>query len=102
MYVVIEILQTLFYLFYCYAESVIRYFVPVQKKSFAGKLVLVTGAGHGIGRHIAKRFSEIGARLVLLDINKVSKPLNEQPTFVHFQSLIFFSNTKYMVYIESE
>lgn len=75
MFIVIEVLHTLFYLIYCYIESVIRVFFPVKKKSFAGKLVLVTGAGHGIGRQIAIRFSEIGARLVLLDINKVSQQM---------------------------
>ncbi|KAH3712331.1 hypothetical protein DPMN_072028 [Dreissena polymorpha] len=47
-------------------------FVPIKKKSFAGKVVLVTGAGHGIGRELALQFSEIGARLVLWDINSAN------------------------------
>lgn len=70
MYVILEIIQTLCYLFYCIAEATVRIFVPEKKKSFAGKLVLVTGAGHGIGRELALHFSDIGARLVLWDINK--------------------------------
>ena len=48
-----------------------RLFVPLKKKSMVGKVVLVTGAGHGIGRELAIKFSDIGARLVLWDINKV-------------------------------
>ncbi|XP_052761387.1 17-beta-hydroxysteroid dehydrogenase 13-like [Mya arenaria] len=70
MYIVIQIFQTLFYLIYCYLEAVIRFFVPVKKKSFAGTIVLVTGAGHGIGKELAMKFSEVGARLILWDINK--------------------------------
>ena len=56
-----------------------------------GKLTLVTGAGHGIGRELALQLSALGARLVLWDINKVGSssgkhvpamytPLN--PTFI--------------------
>ncbi|WAR16173.1 DHB11-like protein [Mya arenaria] len=51
-------------------KAVIRFFVPVKKKSFAGTIVLVTGAGHGIGKELAMKFSEVGARLILWDINK--------------------------------
>jgi len=38
--------------------------------SFEGKNVLVTGSSSGIGRAIAKRFSEARANLILLDINE--------------------------------
>ena len=36
---------------------------------FAGKIVIVTGAGQGIGESIARRFSDEGATVVLNDIN---------------------------------
>lgn len=39
-------------------------------KEFNGKLVLVTGAGSGIGRETAVAFTEAGARLLLTDINE--------------------------------
>ncbi len=35
----------------------------------AGKVVFITGAGHGIGRAFALRFAEEGASIAIADIN---------------------------------
>ena len=40
-----------------------------KEKELAGAIVLVTGAGSGIGRAIALRFAEEGAHVVVTDIN---------------------------------
>jgi hypothetical protein len=59
-------------LFYYYIEALVSTFIPVKPKSLGGKIALVTGAGHGIGRAIALELARKGAKLVLWDINKVS------------------------------
>jgi NAD(P)-dependent dehydrogenase (short-subunit alcohol dehydrogenase family) len=37
---------------------------------FSGKVALITGAGGNLGRMVAERFHEAGARLVLVDLKK--------------------------------
>lgn len=39
-----------------------------MRYDFAGKFVLVTGAGHGLGRAIAVAFADLGADVVALDV----------------------------------
>jgi 3-oxoacyl-[acyl-carrier protein] reductase len=41
-----------------------------MKYDFTGKTVLVTGAGHGIGREIARSFTGLGAEVYALDLNQ--------------------------------
>jgi all-trans-retinol dehydrogenase (NAD+) len=41
----------------------------LPRKSVAGKVVLITGSGSGLGRLLAIEFAQLGARLVLWDIN---------------------------------
>ena len=40
-----------------------------QLLSLAGKVAVVTGAGSGIGRGMALRLAELGARVAALDLN---------------------------------
>jgi NAD(P)-dependent dehydrogenase (short-subunit alcohol dehydrogenase family) len=49
--------------------SVAREPAPAEPKSMAGKVVAVTGAASGIGREVARVFSEAGASVAALDIN---------------------------------
>lgn len=45
-------------------------FVPPAEKSVSGEVVLVTGAGHGIGRELALKYGSLGSTVVCLDINE--------------------------------
>ena len=55
-----------------------------KPKSLNGKIVMVTGAGGTIGREVSKIFSENGANLFLIDINK--KSLNETASQIKNES----------------
>ncbi|XP_022701741.1 estradiol 17-beta-dehydrogenase 11-like [Varroa jacobsoni] len=56
-------------IFICLREFIFL-IVPRPRKNVADKVVLLTGAGHGVGRLIAHRLGDLGARCVLIDINK--------------------------------
>lgn len=71
----LELLLFLATLLYSYLEALVKLFVPVRRKSLSGELVLITGAGHGVGRATALEFAKRQSRLVLWDINKVKGTL---------------------------
>ncbi|XP_063701471.1 short-chain dehydrogenase/reductase family 16C member 6-like [Culicoides brevitarsis] len=47
-----------------------RLFVPVEPKSLKGEIVLITGAGGGIGRQLALQYAKQGCKVVCLDIDE--------------------------------
>ncbi|XP_053319009.1 17-beta-hydroxysteroid dehydrogenase 13-like isoform X2 [Spea bombifrons] len=55
---------------YSFLESFVKLFIPVKGKSVSGNIVLITGAGHGMGRLTAYEFAKRQSILVLWDINK--------------------------------
>ncbi|NXJ81608.1 RDHE2 dehydrogenase, partial [Trogon melanurus] len=55
---------------YYLLESLVFLIVPRRKKNVSGEIVLITGAGSGIGRHLSLKFASLGATLVLWDINQ--------------------------------
>ncbi|XP_054845727.1 17-beta-hydroxysteroid dehydrogenase 13-like [Eublepharis macularius] len=70
MNLLLEFLWLLVTLIYSYVEALVKLFIPLKRKSVSGEIVLITGAGHGLGRLTAYEFAKRQSRLVLWDINK--------------------------------
>ncbi|XP_012944655.1 17-beta-hydroxysteroid dehydrogenase 13 [Aplysia californica] len=66
----VELFTTLVVILYNYMVAAYCLFVPPARKPIHGEIVLITGAGHGIGREFALQLSQLGAVTVLWDINK--------------------------------
>lgn len=52
-----------------FLHCIYQFFVPPEPKSVKGEIMLITGAGHGMGRETALRFGKLGALIVCVDIN---------------------------------
>ncbi|NWV89783.1 RDHE2 dehydrogenase, partial [Machaerirhynchus nigripectus] len=66
----LETLKVIVLSAYYILESLVFFIVPRRKKNVSGEIVLITGAGSGIGRLLAIKFASLGATLVLWDINQ--------------------------------
>lgn len=66
----LETLKVIVLLVYYVLESLVFLVVPGRKKNVSGEIVLITGAGSGIGRLLAVKFASLGATVVLWDINQ--------------------------------
>ena len=72
----VELIVILLRIIYCYAEALFRFVVPRRPKDIRGKVVVVTGAGGGIGRALATRLAASGACIAVWDINTVRRWYN--------------------------
>uniref|UniRef100_A0A6J0UP53 Estradiol 17-beta-dehydrogenase 11 n=1 Tax=Pogona vitticeps TaxID=103695 RepID=A0A6J0UP53_9SAUR len=70
MNLIFDILWLAVIVIYSCVEALVKLFIPVKRKSVSGEIVLITGAGHGIGRLTAYEFAKRHSTLVLWDINK--------------------------------
>ncbi|KAL2780565.1 17-beta-hydroxysteroid dehydrogenase 13 isoform B, partial [Daubentonia madagascariensis] len=89
MNIVLDILLLLITIIYSCLESLVKIFIPKRRKSVAGEIVLITGAGHGIGRLTAYEFAKQQSRLVLWDINKVKKEVGDVTIVVNNAGAIY-------------
>ncbi|XP_019383152.1 PREDICTED: epidermal retinol dehydrogenase 2-like [Gavialis gangeticus] len=66
----LKMLKVLVLSIYYLLEALVRCAIPRRKKNVTGEIVLITGAGSGIGRLMALKFACLGAVLVLWDVNQ--------------------------------
>ncbi|NXJ11434.1 RDHE2 dehydrogenase, partial [Odontophorus gujanensis] len=98
----LEMLQVFALSMYYMLESLVFLFVPKRKKNVSGEIVLITGAGSGIGRLLSVKFAKLGATLVLWDINqdglKETRSLAEENGAVRVHSYICDCSKRQEVY----
>ncbi|GIY49727.1 hypothetical protein CDAR_551061 [Caerostris darwini] len=75
-----------------YIMGAIKFFIPdrylqKRRKDISGQVVLITGAGSGIGRLVAIEFAKLHANVVLLDINR--KGLEETRNLMNSMVKVF-------------
>ncbi|XP_061926599.1 epidermal retinol dehydrogenase 2-like [Entelurus aequoreus] len=66
----VETLKVLVLSLWYNVESFIHWFLPRRRKDISGEVVLITGAGQGIGRLMAQEFAARSTVVVLWDINQ--------------------------------
>ncbi|XP_035239134.1 short-chain dehydrogenase/reductase 3-like [Anguilla anguilla] len=53
-------------IFYYILKASVCLLLPSKRKDLSGEVVLITGGGRGIGRHLAKEFAKQGAKKLIL------------------------------------
>lgn len=61
-------------------------------KSIAGEITLVTGGGSGLGRLTALRLANLGAIVIVWDVNKAGEHLSSRT--IYDQMLIFLKSLR--------
>ena len=74
--------------FFVYVGIAWRCFFPRKKRSVAGEVALITGAGNGIGRDLALQMGRLGAIAVCVDIKEAAN--NETVKMVQDEGNVAF------------
>lgn len=67
--VIIDVIVVQIKFWFAVAEGIYKAFTDVER-DVNGDIVLITGAGHGMGKELALQYSTLGATIVCWDINE--------------------------------
>ncbi|CAK8680910.1 estradiol 17-beta-dehydrogenase 11-like [Clavelina lepadiformis] len=65
-----DICVLVFNIFLAIIRAIIKIVWSPTEKSIHGEVALVTGAGHGMGRLLAVKLARLGAKVIVVDINR--------------------------------
>ncbi|KAM3967837.1 epidermal retinol dehydrogenase 2-like [Aphomia sociella] len=64
------VLWTILQILVAVTKSIYFCIIPPEPKDVSEDIIVISGAGHGLGRAIALRFGRLGATVICVDINK--------------------------------
>ncbi|EDV34402.1 uncharacterized protein Dana_GF20987 [Drosophila ananassae] len=67
---VVDILVLIAKFWYTIAEAIVGLFRPPPLEEVRGKVVLITGTGHGMGKQMALQYGQLGATILCWDVNE--------------------------------
>ena len=70
---IVEFIAVLLKSIFAVFVSIFRCIIPEPLKSVRDQVILITGAGGGLGRLLAQKFALLGAKVILVDIDEVSE-----------------------------
>ncbi len=67
---ILECLQVICTVLWQILQSIVGLVLPGRPKSVEGEIVLITGAGSGLGRSLSIAFASLGATVICCDVNE--------------------------------
>lgn len=67
--VIVDVIVVQIKFWFAVIEGIYKMFTDVER-DVKGDVVLITGAGHGMGKELALQYSALGATIVCWDINE--------------------------------
>lgn len=72
--IILKTLTGIYLLLHGIVWSIFKQVIPYKYrcKSVKNELILITGSGSGIGKLMAKKFAQLGAKVICVDVNQIA------------------------------
>ncbi|KAH8245533.1 hypothetical protein KR032_011466, partial [Drosophila birchii] len=67
---IVDIVMLIVKFWIAIVEAIVNLFRPAPLEEVSGKVVLITGTGHGMGKHMAQQYAKLGAIVICWDVNE--------------------------------